>query len=69
MIYFLFLLIMAAIFDFCQACDIAADISDTFDTILGPFTFIQRSVLLKCTNYCINVSGREGVNTRGRSRG
>ena len=26
-------------------CDIVADVSDTFDTILGPFTFIQRSVL------------------------
>ena len=60
---------MAVICDFCQDCDITADTSDTFDTFLGPLTFIQLTVLYKCTGYCINVTGREGVNTRGRERG
>ena len=60
---------MAAICDFYCDRDIVTDILDTFDTFLGPFTFIQRSVLKKCIDYCINVTGREGVNTRGRGRG
>ncbi|PIO35479.1 hypothetical protein AB205_0029040, partial [Aquarana catesbeiana] len=42
-----FLLVMAEISDFYRDCDIMADTSDTFGTILGPFTFIQRSVRLK----------------------
>ena len=47
MIFFLsfFLLSMAAICDFYWDCDIMADTLDTFDTFLGPFTFIQRHVL------------------------
>ena len=66
---FFFLPVMAAICDFYRDCDIVADISETFDTILGLLTFIQRSVLKIATDYCINVIGREGVNSRGRCRG
>ena len=51
---------------FYRDCDIVADTTDTFDPFLGPFTFIQRSVLKKSTDYCVNVTGREGVNTRGQ---
>ena len=55
-----FLLVMAAIYDFYWDSNITADRSDTFDTFLGPLTSIQRSELKIATDYCINVTGREG---------
>ncbi|PIO35525.1 hypothetical protein AB205_0184730 [Aquarana catesbeiana] len=36
--------VMAAICDFYQDCDIMEDTSDNFDTFLGPLALIQRSV-------------------------
>ena len=50
---------MAAISDFYRYCDLMADTSDTF---LGPLPFLQRSLLYKCTGYCENDTGSEGVN-------
>ena len=43
-------------------CDIMADTLDIFDTFLGPLSFIQQSVLYKCTDSCVNDTGSEGVN-------
>ena len=45
LLIFFFLLVMAAISDFYHDRDIIADTSDTFDTILGPLSFLQQTVI------------------------
>ena len=57
---------MAAISDFFRDCDIMADTSDNFDTFLGPLSFSQQKMHIKCIVYCENDNCSLGVNHRGR---
>ena len=46
-----------------------ADTSDNFDTFLGPLSFSQQKMHLKCIVYCENDSCSLGVNHKGALKG
>ena len=61
----IFLLLMAAISNFFHDCET----SDNFDTFLGPLSFSQQKMHLKCIVYCKIDNCSLGVNHKGALMG